>query len=214
MPRKGDGRRTRCASRRQGGGGARSSSSSSRRRSTRRSLTPRTRRGGRRGAGAAASASRRRSVGQRAARLGPERAAAAGASRRGGHGRIAPAVAPAAAPAGGGGSVGGGDVEVAPSESAELTELRIELVASKIQVAEAMFDAEQYRGQVSRLQKQLDRLGGSQLETAQRSTQMEVQLAQALSEVAALRSDNEKLSSDVAQMIEMRLQDAESRAGS
>ena len=47
------------------------------------------------------------------------------------------------------------------------------------------------------------------IEAAQRSTQMEVQLAQALSEAAKLRGENAQLREDVRGMIELKLQLAE-----
>ena len=109
-----------------------------------------------------------------------------------------------------GSSGGGGSKE--EEENAELVELRVELVESKIKSAEAMFQVEEYRGKNRRLQKQLDRLGGSQLEVAQHSTKMEVRLAQALSENKRLVTENEKLAKDVSGMIELKLQLAEAKA--
>ena len=96
----------------------------------------------------------------------------------------------------------------------ELTELRVELVASKIRVAECEFEKEQVRGKVSRLTKQLSRLGGDNLEVATRSTQMEMRLAQALQEAATLRTENAALQQDVSGMIDLKLQLAEKLAAS
>ena len=47
---------------------------------------------------------------------------------------------------------------------------------AKIRHAELEFEKEQYRGRVARLGRQLERLGGDQLATAQMSTQLEVEL--------------------------------------
>jgi hypothetical protein len=49
-------------------------------------------------------------------------------------------------------------------------------------------------------------LGGDNLEVAHKSTKMEVRLAQALQQAAALRAENEALQRDVAGMIELKLQ--------
>ena len=54
--------------------------------------------------------------------------------------------------------------------------------------------------------------GGSHLQAAQRSTQMEVDLARALSEAAVLKEENASLQEDVHSMIDLKLQLAEARA--
>ena len=77
--------------------------------------------------------------------------------------------------------------------------------------AEAEFEIEQYRGKAKQLSRQLQRLGGSSIEQAMRTTNMEVALAKALSESAELRATNAALEEDVKAIIEMRLELAELR---
>ncbi len=88
-------------------------------------------------------------------------------------------------------------------------EMRMDLAAAKIAVAEAEFEKEQYRGKLMQVNKKLDRLGGDQLLAGQISTKMEVRLAQALQEAARLRDENAALQEDVKGMIELKLKMAE-----
>jgi len=85
-------------------------------------------------------------------------------------------------------------------------------VTSKLRTAELEFEKEQYKGRVARLNKTIHRLGGDSLEVAKSSTQMEVRLAQALQQVAALTQQNEALQLDVSSMIDLKLQLAEAQA--
>ena len=79
----------------------------------------------------------------------------------------------------------------------------------KVRAAETEFEKEQARGRAARLTKQLKSLGGDSLEAAQRTTKMEVRLAQALQEAAQLREENGALQEDVKGMIELKLKMAE-----
>ena len=63
-----------------------------------------------------------------------------------------------------------------------------------------------------KLERQMTQLGGDSLHTAQISTKMEVKLAQALQQVAALQKENGALQQDVAGMIDLKLQLAEAHA--
>ena len=85
----------------------------------------------------------------------------------------------------------------------------MELIAAKVRGAEAEFEIEQYRGKAKQLSRQLQRLGGSSIEQAMRTTNMEVALAKALSESAELRATNAALAEDVKGLIELRLELAE-----
>ena len=71
--------------------------------------------------------------------------------------------------------------------------------------------ADELRGRLKRLGKAVDLLGGDQLQSAERSTKLELQLARALQEAATLRAENEALQHDVMEMIELKLQVAELR---
>ena len=90
----------------------------------------------------------------------------------------------------------------------------MELVGAKLRIAEAEFEIVAYKGKVSKLSKQLERLGGSNLEQAKRTTNFEVRLAQALSQAASLKSENEALRQDVKGMIDLKLKVAELSAHS
>ena len=79
-------------------------------------------------------------------------------------------------------------------------------------MAELEYEKEEYRGRARQLGKTLDELGGGHLQVAQLSTQLEVQLAQSLSENARLREHNEALQADMGAMIELKLQLAEANA--
>ena len=68
-----------------------------------------------------------------------------------------------------------------------VVELQMELISCKMRAAESEYELEELRGKVSRMGKQLKRLGcveHSSFEQAKLTTSMEVRLAQALSESA------------------------------
>jgi len=85
-------------------------------------------------------------------------------------------------------------------------------VEAKIKVAELDYEKEKWRGKYGKAAKQLDSLGGDSLQVAQRSTKLEVKLAQSLQEGARLREQNDALQQDVAAMIDLKLKIAELEA--
>ena len=88
----------------------------------------------------------------------------------------------------------------------------MELISCKMLAAESEYELEELRGKVSRMGKQLKRLGcveHSSFEQAKLTTSMEVRLAQALSESAELRAANAALHEDVKGLIELKVELAE-----
>ena len=99
-----------------------------------------------------------------------------------------------------------------PEGGLELSNLQLLLVETKIRCAELEYEKEKQKLKARKLQKKLEQLGGSHMETAQTATQLEVRYAQARAEVARLTKQNAQLQADVVALVELKLQLAEAKA--
>ena len=93
-----------------------------------------------------------------------------------------------------------------------MQELELELVHAKIRAAEAEYEKEEERMKRRKVAQKLEELGGGASAVAQKSTQLEVRLADAQLEAARLRATNADLQKDVEAMIALKLKLAEAEA--